>query len=243
MSSTTNSDNVLPAGERSPAGKTKGGRPGSRAPGRFALGGRGGTILIVMACLVLYELTTDVFGLLDGMLFPGLGKIVSALRASMPRLIESFFSSMRLLIPGYLIGALSGIILGIVVGLHPRLNKAVKPIIFALSPVPPSMLTPYLIAIMPTFYSSSVGIIFLGVFWPFLSSTINGIVLIDQKYLDNAKILELRGARKLFYVVLPAAAPHILSGAGTGQAFLPGVLQRRGHAVRGGLYSQPQLHA
>lgn len=177
------------------------------------------TLLVVAGCLVAYELVTDGFVLLDPMLFPGLGKVAIALVDSLPQLTESFFSSMGLLIPGYLIGAVSGIVLGILVALHPRVNRALKPIIFALSPMPPSMLTPYLIAVMPTFYGSSVGIIFLGVFWPYLSSTIVGITLIDQKYLDNAKILELSGVSRLFYVILPAAAPHILSGAGTALTF------------------------
>jgi NitT/TauT family transport system permease protein len=222
LSSTTD-NRFIPAGEHSPAGSAQTGDLGSAGGKRqralFAPEGRGGTLLITAACLLLYELATDVFGLLDAMLFPGLSKVIPALYASMPRLLESFFSSLSLLIPGYLIGAFSGIILGVIVGLHSKLHKAVEPIIFALSPVPPSMLTPYLIAVMSTFYASSVGIIFLGVFWPFLSSTINGIVLIDQKYLDNAGILELSGPRKLFYVILPAAAPHILAGAGTALTF------------------------
>lgn len=242
MSGTINNELLVPAskrgripaaGEQSPAEPVRAAarpmpRPAMRRDGRergksgaalFPLGGRGGTLLIVAACLLVYELATDVTGFLDKMLFPGLSKVIPALADAMPRLVESCLSSLSLLIPGYLIGAFSGVVLGVLIALRPRLNKALKPLIFGLSPVPPSMLTPYLIAIMPTFYGSSVGIIFLGVFWPYLSSTINGITLIDQKYLDNAKILELGGARKLFYVILPAAAPHILAGAGTALTF------------------------
>lgn len=202
----------------------------SRAGGKNAAAPRGqgffarwsaaaGTALLVGIILLVYELCTDVFGLLDAMLFPGLGKIGAALVRSLPQLFESCVSSMSLLIPGYIIGALSGIVLGVFVATHPWLQRAVRPLIFALSPVPPSMLTPYLIAVLPTFYASSVAIIFLGVFWPYLVGTITGISLIDKKYLDNAEILQLKGARKLFFVILPAAAPHILSGAGTALTF------------------------
>lgn len=202
----------------------------SRAGGNKAAAPRGqgffarwsaaaGTALLVGIILLVYELCTDVFGLLDAMLFPGLGKIGAALVRSLPQLFESCVSSMSLLVPGYIIGALSGIVLGVFVAMHPWLQRAVRPLIFALSPVPPSMLTPYLIAVLPTFYASSVAIIFLGVFWPYLVGTITGINLIDKKYLDNAEILQLKGARKLFFVILPAAAPHILSGAGTALTF------------------------
>lgn len=178
-----------------------------------------GTVIIVVVMVSAYELATDVFGVLDKVLFPGLSKIIPAFIDAFPRLVESFFSSMALLVPGYLIGAVSGITLGIFIAQTPKVNKALKPIIFALSPIPPSMLTPYLIAIMPTFYISSAAVIFVGCFWPFLSSTINGITLIDQKFLDNARVLELKGLRKLFLVTLPAAAPMILAGAGTALTF------------------------
>ena len=192
------------------------GKPRRLFPRRSAAAG---TVLLTGAALLAYELCTGVFGLLDAMLFPGLGKVGAALVKSLPQLFESCLSSLSLLVPGYVIGAFSGVVLGVVIAMHPWLLRAVKPIIFALSPVPPSMLTPYLIAILPTFYASSVGIIFLGVFWPYLVGTITGITLIDKKYLDNAEILQLRGVRKLFFVILPAAAPHILSGAGTALTF------------------------
>lgn len=186
---------------------------------RFGWGAAAATAAPVGVVLLAYQLCTGVFGLLDPMLFPDLSKVGAALVQAFPQLLESCVSSLGLLIPGYAIGAVSGIVLGVPIALHPRLLRAVKPLIFALSPVPPSMLTPYLIAVLPTFYASSVGIIFLGVFWPYLTGTITGITLIDKNYLDNAAILQLRGARKLFFVILPAAAPHILSGAGTALTF------------------------
>ncbi len=189
------------------------------APRASFLGGWAGTAIIVAVAVLAYELATDVFGLLDKMLFPGFSRVIPALIDSLPRLLESLGSSMTLLVPGYAAGAVSGILLGLFIGLRPGLNKAFRPIIFALSPIPPSMLTPYLIAVLPTFYLSSTAVIFVGCFWPFLSGTINGISLIDQKYLDNAKVLELTGAHRLFLVILPAAAPLILAGAGTALTF------------------------
>ncbi len=178
-----------------------------------------GTIIILILTFLIYELTTDVYRILDPVLFPGFSKIGPKFYASMPKLWKSLISSLKLLIPGYFGAAFSGIFLGILIGTNPRINKNLKPIIFALNPIPPSMMTPYLIAIMPTFYLSSVSVIFIGCFWPFLSGTINGIVLIDQKYLDNAKVLELKGFKKLFNVILPAASPSILAGAGTALNF------------------------
>lgn len=173
----------------------------------------------MIVVFLLYELATDVYRVLDPVLFPGFSKIGPKFYASMPKLWKSLISSLKLLIPGYFGAAFSGIFLGILIGTNPRVNKNLKPIIFALNPIPPSMMTPYLIAIMPTFYLSSVSVIFIGCFWPFLNGTINGIVLIDQKYLDNSKVLELKGLKRLFNVILPAASPSILAGAGTALNF------------------------
>lgn len=177
------------------------------------------TFIIIAIVIFIYECLTDFSGFLDPMLFPGFSKIVPAFIKSFPRLLESFFSSMSLLIPGYVSGAILGIGLGILIATNMSLVKLFRPIIFSLSPIPPSMLVPYLIAILPTFYLSSVAVIFVGCFWPFLSGTINGITLIDQKYLDNAKVLEIKGVKKLLFVVLPAAAPMILASAGTALTF------------------------
>lgn len=179
----------------------------------------GGTLLIIISVVIIYEIATDMTGTLDSMFFPGLSQIVPKMWDSLPKLGECFVSSMKLLIPGYFLALFSGIVLGVFIGLHPVLNKNLQPIIFALTPIPPSMLTPYLIAILPTFYFSSVAVIFIGCFWPILTGTISGIVLIDQGYLDNASVMELKGIKKIFYLILPAAAPHILSGAATALNF------------------------
>ncbi|SCM81349.1 ABC-type nitrate/sulfonate/bicarbonate transport system, permease component [uncultured Sporomusa sp.] len=178
-----------------------------------------GTVLILATAFGLYELVTDGLGLLSQVLFPGFSKIGPRLVSSLPKLIDCFFSSMYLLIPTYIVGAVSGMLLGIIIGLRPRLHKSLKPIIFGLSPLPPSMLTPYFIAVMPTFYLSSCGVIFIGVFWPILSGTINGITMIEQKYLDNAKVLGFTGWKLLFYIIIPAAAPMIFAGMGTALNF------------------------
>lgn len=190
-----------------------------RKKSRSALSSYGGTICIIAFLIAVYTLLTDVFAVLDKLLFPGPMAVFAALVDALPRLLESLGSSLALLIPGYALAALSGIGLGIVIALRPKLNKAFRPIIFGLSPVPPSMLVPYLIAVMPTFYLSSTAVIFVGCFWPFLNATISGITLIDQKYLDNAKVLELKGLKRLFFVILPAASPLILAGAGTALTF------------------------
>lgn len=177
------------------------------------------TTAIVIAFVFIYMFFTQVVILLDPILFPNISLIINAFIESIPTLFECLWSSCKLLIPGFGLALISGVTIGVILGVNPALNKVFKPIIFALNPIPPSMLTPYLIAIMPTFYLSSVAVIFIGCFWPILGATMSGIVMIDQKFLDYGKVIELRGMKKLFHILLPAAAPSILSGVKTALNF------------------------
>ncbi|MBQ6384864.1 MAG: ABC transporter permease subunit [Lachnospiraceae bacterium] len=178
-----------------------------------------GTILIVLALVGIYELLTDVTGVLGILIFPGFSRIIPAFISSLPKLFESLVSSSRLLFPAYFLGAFLGISLGLVIGLCPRVHRSLQPIIYALSPMPPSMFTPYLITLLPTFYISSVAVIFMGCFWPFLNATISGVLLIEETYLENADVIHLRGIKKVLFVIIPGALPSIFQGAATALNF------------------------
>lgn len=177
------------------------------------------TFCIILGIVLIYEIFTDVLGVLDNVLFPEFSKIIPKFKESLPMLLKSLLSSSLLLFPSYFIALFAGIFLGIIVGTRNQLYETLKPIIFALNPVPPSMLTPYLIAIMPTFFISSSSVIFLGAFWPIFISTINGIRMVDRRYLDSANMLGYDKYKTLFYVVIPAASPMILAGMGTALNF------------------------
>ena len=178
-----------------------------------------GTLLIILALIAIYELLTDVTGTLGTLIFPGFSKIIPAFISSLPKLFESLVSSSKLLFPAYFLGALLGISLGLVIGLSPRTHKNLQPIIYALSPMPPSMFTPYLITLLPTFYISSVAVIFMGCFWPFLNATISGVLLIEETYLENADVIHLQGIKKVLFVIIPGALPSIFQGAATALNF------------------------
>ena len=83
---------------------------------------------------------------------------------------------------------ISGIVLGVLIGLHPILNKSLQPIILALKSIPPLILD--LIVLLPTFHLLSEAVIgFCG--------TINGSVLIEQGYFDNAMVMGTRALKSI----------------------------------------------
>lgn len=174
-----------------------------------------GSLALLALIIFWYEYITDITHTAPKLIFPGFSEIIPNMIDSIPEILEGLLSSLGLLIPGYLLAALAGIALGTLIAFNPWLRRTLQPFIYALNPIPPVLYIPYAIAIASTFWLASEFIIFIGCFWPFLNGTINGILMIEQKYLDNAKVLELRGIKLFTNVIFPAASPIILSGAST----------------------------
>jgi NitT/TauT family transport system permease protein len=123
---------------------------------------------------------------------------------------------MGLLLPSVFGAILTGVGLGMGIGLHPEIKRALMPLLRAMNPIPSTMLIPYALSVMPTFWLSSAAIIYLGVLWPVLMNTLYGIVLLEPRWIDNARCLNLTGFRLVFKVVLPGAMPQIFSGINAG---------------------------
>lgn len=159
-----------------------------------------------------YILLTDVFGILDSFLFPGLGTVIPLFIDYLPKLLEGLWSSIILLFTAYILALLCGISLGVAIGLRTKIRRNFTPYINAFSAIPVTLLTPYAINIFPSFRIASIFIIFLGCFWIILGTTTSAVMTIDKRYLENAAMLELSKSEKLFRVILPAASPTILVG-------------------------------
>lgn len=178
-----------------------------------------GSTSIFLLLILGYAVLTDFTGLLDPVLFPGWKVILPELVQSSGELFRGLLYSMRLLIPSLTAAILAGITVGLIVGLHPKVQLVLMPLFRAVNPVPPTMLIPYAIAVLPSFWLSSAAIIFLGVFWPVLMNTLHGIALLEPRWIDNARCLELSGRKLIFKVILPGAMPQIFAGIGSGLIF------------------------
>ena len=126
--------------------------------------------------------------------------------------VLNLVSSIKLLIPSVAITLAIALGLGVLVGMNSKLRKILHPIIYAFSCVPSILLSPFVVLLSPTFWWASVILIVYGTVWATLFATITGIQAIDKRYLDNAATLELKGMKRFFKVILPAASPSILSG-------------------------------
>ena len=169
-------------------------------------------IFVAIALIALYEIATE-NNWLSNILFPTIERMAELFPQYGQELLTNVLSSFGLLIPSLIWAAVLGIGLGIPMGLRKGLHHTLNPIFNAISPLPATLLTPYAIHISGSFRSASIFIIAFGSFWPIFNATMNGVMTIDKRYLDNAATLAVTPLRKMLHIILPAAAPSIFSGS------------------------------
>lgn len=125
-------------------------------------------------------------------------------------------NSVRRIAIGFGLAVIVAVPLGLAIGRYERFRALVYPAIDVLRPIPAIAWVPMAIMLWPTNETSICFITFLGAFYPILINTVGGVSAIDAVYLRAARTL---GASEMFLlrtVVLPAALPHIFTGATVG---------------------------
>jgi nitrate/nitrite transport system permease protein len=125
--------------------------------------------------------------------------------------IQIGFSLARVM-AGFLLAALAAIPIGFLIGMSPLFFKALNPFIQVLKPISPLAWMPLALYTIKDSATSSIFVIFICSIWPMLINTAHGVASVRRDWLNVAKTLEVGVVRKAFLVVLPAAAPTILTG-------------------------------
>ncbi len=113
---------------------------------------------------------------------------------------------------GYLLAALVAIPLGFVIGMSPLVYRALDPFIQVLKPISPLAWMPLALYTIKDSSISGIFVIFICSVWPMLINTAFGVAGVRREWLNVAKTLEVKPLRRAFEVILPAAAPTILTG-------------------------------
>jgi len=102
--------------------------------------------------------------------------------------------------------------LGFVIGMSPLIYRALDPFIQVLKPISPLAWMPIALYTIKDSSISGVFVIFICSVWPMLINTAYGVAAVRRDWLNVAKTLEVKPLRRAFAVILPAAAPTILTG-------------------------------
>ena len=113
---------------------------------------------------------------------------------------------------GFGLAALVAIPLGFLIGMSPIVYRALDPFIQVLKPISPLAWMPLALYTIKDSSISGIFVIFICSVWPMLINTAFGVSNVRREWLNVARTLEVTPLRKAFQVILPAAAPTILTG-------------------------------
>jgi len=113
---------------------------------------------------------------------------------------------------GFSLAALVAIPLGFLIGMSPLLNAALNPFIQVLRPVSPLAWMPLALYSIKDSAVSSIFVIFICSVWPMLLNTAFGVATVRREWLNVARTLEAGTWKTATRVILPAAAPTIVTG-------------------------------
>jgi nitrate/nitrite transport system permease protein len=125
--------------------------------------------------------------------------------------IQLGYSIARVML-GYLLAVLVAIPLGFLIGMSPLLSKALDPFIQILKPISPLAWMPLALYTIKDSSLSAIFVIFICSVWPMLVNTAFGVSAVRKEWINVARTLEVGNIRRAFTVILPAAAPTILTG-------------------------------
>lgn len=165
-------------------------------------------------------------GVLDPAIFPSpsLAIGMAAERLTAGTVGEHLAWSLLRVFSGFVLGALAGAVIGIAAGWYKAFGMIARPLIELLRPIPPLAWIPLAIIWFGLGEPSKFFIIFLGAFFPVVTSAYQGMRSIDPMLLRAGQTMGLNGIPLLLRVAVPAAAPDLATGVRIGWGLSFGVL-------------------
>ena len=167
----------------------------------------------IVIFLLLWELAPR-FGLINRMFLPPFSEVVvkGVQYAAAGKLLPQVLVSLGRAGGGFGLGVLTAIPLGVLLGWYRPLEAYLNPLLQLLRQTNPVSLFPAFILFFGIGYATNVAIIYWVVVWPILLGTVNGVRQADPALVKYARSVGLPDWRIFTKVVLPSAAPSIITG-------------------------------
>ncbi|MEU8252356.1 ABC transporter permease [Nonomuraea sp. NPDC048916] len=126
--------------------------------------------------------------------------------------IDNILPSLGRMFSGWLIAALIGVVLGVLLGRSRVATDYVDALIEFGRAIPPPLLVPFFLVLFHAGLATQLATIVFGVVWPVLLNSIDGAKSVDRTYTETATVFGLSRMQRLRVVVIPAASPKIFAG-------------------------------
>ncbi|MCD2348519.1 ABC transporter permease [Clostridium guangxiense] len=177
---------------------------------------------VLILILSFWEILTSKLAILPLPYFPAPGQVIDAIITDWNRILVSALYSLRLLAVGFLVGAILGLITGVMIGWNKKLNYWLSPLQKIIGPIPATAWIPIAMTIFPTTFTASIFILALAVWFPVTVMTSSGVANVRKSYFEVAQTLGAGERYLIFKVAIPAALPNIFIGLfmGLGMSFV-----------------------
>jgi len=186
-------------------------------PGRWLTRERLAPVVAGLAILVIWEVSVRA-NLPDFVATPT--GVIRAIPSTMSTAAfwRDALASLGAIIEGVVIGAASGILIGVAMGRIRELNWLLSVYIRALYALPLIALVPLVIIWVGYQPEARLVIVIISVFLPVAVTTADGTRAISKDYLDVGKMFGARMHNVWFGIALPASLPYIMTGIELGFA-------------------------
>ncbi|HMK79428.1 MAG TPA: nitrate ABC transporter permease [Xanthobacteraceae bacterium] len=113
---------------------------------------------------------------------------------------------------GYLLAVALALPAGFLIGMSPLFSRALDPFVQVLKPISPLAWMPLALYTIKDSGLSAIFVIFICSLWPMLINTAFGVASVRREWINVARTLEVGTLRRAFTIILPAAAPTIVTG-------------------------------
>jgi len=174
--------------------------------------------LIPIALLIAIWQGTVSFGLAPPTLLPPPGLVFMRMAEQLvtASFDQDILATLFRLFAGFLIAVVLGIAIGLAAAVNPSINAAVRPVVRVLAPLPKVALYPALLLLLGFGHGSKITLVAADALFPILLSTYYGASTVEQKLIWSAMAAGTPPREILLKVILPSAAPSILTGCRIG---------------------------
>ena len=133
-----------------------------------------------------------------------------------PALLDDVLPSVYRLLLGIVASIVAGVTAGVVIGRLRWLRELLEPLLEFFRAIPPPVLIPVAMLLLGITDTMKVVVIVSGAIWPILLNTIEGVRATDSVMTETADSFQITWWERLWFLVLPAASPRIMTGVRQG---------------------------
>ena len=127
-------------------------------------------------------------------------------------ILPHLWVSMQEYVVGFTLAAITGIALGLALGMFRRLQYLLDPWLDAIYATPTIALIPLIVLVFGIGFTQKVVVIWLEAIFVIVVSVISGVHAAEKKHLDTALSFKAGGWLRFRTVVVPSSVPFILTG-------------------------------